>query len=93
MGFGNFVREERHKKGLGLNEFARRLGVSPAYWSRVEREVEKPPQDALIQRTAELLDVPRDEIFIEAERFPPEMKQDVARAIRAYRRIEREDER
>jgi hypothetical protein len=31
-------------------------------------------------------------MFIEAERFPPEMKQDVARAIRAYRRIEKEDD-
>jgi transcriptional regulator with XRE-family HTH domain len=86
MGYGTFVRVKRQEKGISLNEFARRLDISPAYWSRIEREVEKPPKDELIQRTAELLDVPRDEMFIQAERFPPEMKRDVATAVQAYRR-------
>lgn len=38
MAFGQTVRFHRNAKGFGLNEFAERLGVSPAYWSRVERE-------------------------------------------------------
>ena len=45
MGFGTFVRVKRRERGIGLNEFARRLDISPAYWSRIEREVEKPPKD------------------------------------------------
>ena len=40
MAFGQTVRMHRNTKGFGLNEFAERLGVSPAYWSRVEREQE-----------------------------------------------------
>ena len=40
MAFGQTVRMHRNTKGIGLNEFAERLGVSPAYWSRVEREQE-----------------------------------------------------
>jgi transcriptional regulator with XRE-family HTH domain len=40
MAFGQIVRSRRNDKGFGLNEFAERLGVSPAYWSRVEREEE-----------------------------------------------------
>ena len=43
MAFGQTVRFHRNDKGFGLNEFAERLGVSPAYWSRVEREQENPP--------------------------------------------------
>ena len=91
MGFGNFVRVRRREMGFGLNEFARMLQVSPAYWSRIEREVEKPPQDHLIQKTAELLGMGRDDLFIEAERFPPDMKNDVVTAIRAYRRVKEEN--
>ena len=40
MAFGQTVRIHRNAKGFGLNEFAERLGESPAYWGRVEREQE-----------------------------------------------------
>jgi HTH-type transcriptional regulator, competence development regulator len=93
MGFGTFVRVRRQEKGISLNEFSRRLDISPAYWSRIEREVEKAPKDELIQKAAELLEVPRDEMFIQAERFPPEMKRDVAFALQAYRRAAKKDRR
>jgi transcriptional regulator with XRE-family HTH domain len=86
MGFGTFVRVKRRERGFGLNEFARWLDISPAYWSRIEREVEKPPKDELIERAADLLRIKRDDMFIEAQRFPPDMKNDVVTAIRAYRR-------
>jgi transcriptional regulator with XRE-family HTH domain len=86
MAFGAFVRVKRRERGFGLNEFARRLDISPAYWSRIEREVEKPPKDELIERAADLLGIGRDDMFIEANRFPPDMKNDVVTAIRAYRR-------
>jgi transcriptional regulator with XRE-family HTH domain len=91
MGFGSFVRKKRQEMGFGLNEFARMLGVSPAYWSRIERGVEKPPKDELIQRAADLLGIARDEMFIQARRFPPDMKNDVVTAIRAYRRAKEHD--
>ena len=91
MGFGTFVRVKRRERGFGLNEFARRLDISPAYWSRIEREVEKPPKDELIERAADLLGIGRDDMFIQAKRFPPDMKNDVVTAIRAYRRVKEVD--
>jgi transcriptional regulator with XRE-family HTH domain len=34
--FGQQLRQIRHQKGYGLNEFAKELGVSPAYLSNLE---------------------------------------------------------
>ena len=56
MAFGQIVRFHRNAKGSGLNEFAERLGVSPAYCSRVEREQENPTRDDLVERVAAILE-------------------------------------
>ena len=87
MAFGTYVRVKRTEMGIGLNDFAYRLGVSPAYWSRIEREKEKPPRDDLIEMSAAILGVRLDELFVEAKRFPPDMRRDVGRVVRAYRRL------
>jgi len=50
MGFGTFIREKREQANVPMNEFARSLGISPAYWSRIERELEKAPKDELIKK-------------------------------------------
>ena len=31
MGFGTFIREKREQANVPMNEFARSLGISPAY--------------------------------------------------------------
>jgi transcriptional regulator with XRE-family HTH domain len=81
------VRTRRTALGIGLNDFAERLNVSPAYWSRIEREMEKPPRDELIERAAAILDVRMDDLFVEAQRLPPDMQKDIARVVLAYRRM------
>jgi transcriptional regulator with XRE-family HTH domain len=48
MTFGPWIRSEREKAGIALNEFARLIEISPAYWSRIERGMEKAPKDDLI---------------------------------------------
>ncbi len=53
MAFGAFIRSEREKKEIQMNDFARQLGISPAYWSRIERDIEKPPKAELIRKAAE----------------------------------------
>lgn len=73
MAFGAYVRQQREAKGIAMNELARRIGISPAYWSRIERSMEKPPKDELIQKAAEILGLDSDEAFIKANRFPPDM--------------------
>ena len=85
MGFGMWVRAEREKQDIALNEFARRLSISPAYWSRIEREMEHPPKDELIEKAVAILGLPLDQAFIQAQRFPPDMKRDLPTAVRAYR--------
>jgi transcriptional regulator with XRE-family HTH domain len=61
--------------------------VSPAYWSRIEREMEKPLRDELIERAAAILGVRTDDLFVEAQRLPPDMQKDIARVVLAYRRM------
>ncbi|MCL4683077.1 MAG: helix-turn-helix domain-containing protein, partial [Rhodocyclaceae bacterium] len=46
--FGAYIRNQREAAGIPLNIFARDLGISPAYWSRIERDMEKPPQVDLL---------------------------------------------
>ena len=86
MSFGASVRAKRIAEGIGLNDFAERLGVSPAYWSRVEREQENPPRDELVEKAAAILGVRLDDLFVEAGRLPPDMRQDLKQVIQAYRR-------
>ena len=86
MGFGAYIRQKRDAKGIAMNDFARRLDISPAYWSRIEREMEKPPKDELIRKAAEILGENPDEAFIEASRLPPDMQKDVGAVVRMYRR-------
>jgi len=93
MGFGLTVRDKRTREGIGLNDFAERLGVSPAYWSRVEREQENPPRDELVERAAAILGVRLDDLFVEAGRLPPDMRDDLKQVVQAYRRLRQQGHR
>jgi transcriptional regulator with XRE-family HTH domain len=87
MSFGAVVRSRRIALGIGLNDFSERLGISPAYWSRIERDFEKPPRDELIERAAAILGERLDDLFVEADRLPPDMRREIGRVVVAYRRI------
>ena len=87
MSFGAVVRSRRIAMGIGLNDFSERLGISPAYWSRIERDFEKPPRDELIERAAAILGERLDDLFVEADRLPPDMRREIGRVVVAYRRI------
>jgi len=53
--FGAFLKKQRlEKTHLSLNKFAKELGVSPAYLSKIETGKEKPTFQ-LIQKIAKLL--------------------------------------
>ena len=74
MSFGATIRQRRHELNIGLNEFAERLGISPTYWSRIER-------------AAAILGVRMDDLFVEAQRLPPDMRENMAKVVVAYRRM------
>jgi HTH-type transcriptional regulator, competence development regulator len=91
MGFGKFIRDKREEAGIPLREFAERIGISPAYWSRIEREMEKAPKDELIEKAAAVLGLNVDELFVLASRLPPDMQSDMAGVVGAYRRLKKSE--
>ena len=86
MAFGAYIRKKREEKEIQLNDFAKLLDISPAYWSQIEREMEKPPKDELIRKAAEHLGLDVDDAFVEASRLPPDMRENVGDLVRMYRR-------
>ena len=87
MPFGDVVRARRTALMISLNDMAERLGISPGYWSRVERGIDGPPSDEVVERVAAILGIPMDELFIESQRLPPDMRKDMGRVVLAYRRL------
>jgi len=55
--------------------------------SRIERELESPPRDQLIERAAAILGMQMDDLFVMAQRLPPDMRTDMEKVVRAYRRL------
>jgi transcriptional regulator with XRE-family HTH domain len=43
--FGEFIKERRIDKGIGLREFCKRIEIDASNWSKVERGLLAPPQD------------------------------------------------
>lgn len=87
IGFGYAVRLERQRQRIGLNDFAARLGVTPAYWSRVERAQVNEPRDDLIAAAAAILGVRVDDLFVAAGRLPPDMRKNLGRVVQTWRRL------
>lgn len=86
-GFGPAVRIKRQEQCIGLNDFAARLGVTAAYWSRVERNQVNEPRDDLIEHAAAILGVRVDDLFIAAGRLPPDMRRDLGRVVQTWRKL------
>ena len=63
------------------------IEISPAYWSRIEREMEKPPKDELILAAAETLGLSSDDAFVAAGRLPPDIQADIRIVVHQYRNL------
>jgi transcriptional regulator with XRE-family HTH domain len=61
--FGATVRRLREEKRIGLRPFARSIGVSATYLSKIERDELPPPAEGRIQQIARLLDQDPDELL------------------------------
>ena len=72
--FGQLIRELRinQKDYNSLREFARKVGLSPAYLSRIENQKEPPPSESIIERMAEALGIDKYELFSHAGKIPLE---------------------
>ena len=86
MGFGRYIRREREGREMTLTELARRVDVSIAYLSRIERERENPPPDRLVSALARALGLPADTLFAAARRLPPDLSSTSTSSTRGSRR-------
>jgi transcriptional regulator with XRE-family HTH domain len=63
--FGEFVKEKRLEKDIGLREFCRKLSIDASNWSKIERGVKAPPQnERKLKQIAKILG-----ISIDSEKF------------------------
>ena len=85
MAFGHYIRRQREAREMTLTELARRVDVSIAYLSRIERERENPPPDHLISALAGALHLPPDDLFAAARRLPPDLRARTDQVIVVYR--------
>lgn len=77
--FGEILRKQRIRAGVGLRELARRLGRSPGYLSDVENGHVPPPSEEVIVGMAAALDVDRQILLRAARKMDPDLAAYVAR--------------
>ena len=71
--FGETLRELRTAQDLGLREAATKVGISPAYLSRIERGKERPPSAEIIKTLARVLAADPDVLFRLSSSTDPEV--------------------
>src|SRR4051794_26246596 len=76
--FGAFIRREREAREIGLREMAKKIGVSPTYVSKVERDEFAPPTEDKVRAIARIIECDPDELLAMAGR----VSSDIADIIR-----------
>lgn len=71
--FGDTLRDLRVAQDLGLRETASKVGISPAYLSRIERGKERPPRPEVIKALAKVLAADPDVLFRLSSSTDPEV--------------------
>jgi HTH-type transcriptional regulator, competence development regulator len=71
--FGAFVRREREAKEIGLREMAKKIGVSPTYLSKVERDEFPPPAEDRVRTIAGIIGQDADELLALAGRVASDL--------------------
>ncbi|HDZ3476952.1 TPA: helix-turn-helix domain-containing protein [Pseudomonas aeruginosa] len=71
--FGETIRDLRAAQDLGLRETATKIGISPAYLSRIERGKERPPRPEVIKALAKVLAADPDVLFRLSSSTDPEV--------------------
>ena len=79
QGFGDHIRRAREDRELedkrfSLRQVAQRIGVEPAYLSKVEREQVPPPSEATIVRLAAELGEDKDVLLAMAGKVSSELQ-------------------
>ncbi len=56
--FSEFLRKERERRGLGINQLARLTGLNPATISKLENKKRKNPDLRVIKKLSNALEIP-----------------------------------
>jgi len=72
--FGKRVRALRAQRGAGLRRFAREVGISPTYLSKIERGEFPPPAEDKVVAIADALGQDRDEFLALAGRVASDLE-------------------
>ena len=80
--FGAFIRREREGREIGLREMAKKIGVSPTYLSKVERDEFSPPAEDRVRKIAEILDLDPDELLARAGKVSSDLTEIIRRQPR-----------
>ena len=71
--FGALIRREREAKEIGLREMAKKVGMSPTYLSKVERDEFPPPAEDKVSKIASILGLDLDELLALAGRVASDL--------------------
>lgn len=77
--FGTVVRRERENLEIGLREMARKIGVSPTYLSKVERDEFPPPAEDKVVAIAKILGRDPDELLALAGKVSSDLTEIIRR--------------
>ena len=87
MSFGALLRARRNEQGMSLEEVALRAGLSVPRLSRIERDRESAPSQAVVEKLAEIISITVDDLLAEAKQRSLDLKDQPAPAFCAYRRL------
>ena len=95
MQFGQHIRQIRESrqqvdKSFSLRQVAGRLGIEPAYLSKIERGVFPPPSEAVIANLAELLGEDRDVLLAMAGKLSTDLHQIITRRPKVFAELLRQ---
>ncbi|MFZ4684615.1 MAG: helix-turn-helix domain-containing protein [Hyphomonadaceae bacterium] len=77
--FGAFIRARREAKEIGLREMAKKIGVSPTYVSKVERDEFPPPAEDKVRLIAGVIGCDVDDLLARAGKVATDLSDIIKR--------------
>ena len=77
--FGAFIRKEREAREIGLREMAKKIGVSPTYLSKIERDEFPPPAEDRVKAIAKIIECDVDDLLARADRVSSDVSDIIKR--------------
>jgi len=96
--FGAFVRREREAREIGLREMAKKVGISPTYLSKIERDEFPPPAENKVKSIAKIIGCDIDDLLARGGRVSTDISDiikrhpvELAALLRTIRGLKAED--